>query len=156
MYSSPIPPRTNLNCGILTAAIIFSHSTDNCSHEVFFNSHLTRLPPTKNSPITTPERASVSPINPWSETRETRAFLLLRHCGNTWRHCWRGHVTPPLSCLIKVFIAVVWQQARRGEARRGRRLSRNGRARLGTEKTPLRLLLRNRGNVFQCYSSCMV
>jgi hypothetical protein len=38
MYSSQIMPRTNLNCGILTAAIILSHSTENCSHEVF-NSH---------------------------------------------------------------------------------------------------------------------
>jgi hypothetical protein len=25
----------NLNCGILTAAIILSHSTNDCSHEVF-------------------------------------------------------------------------------------------------------------------------
>jgi hypothetical protein len=38
MYSSQIKPRINLNCGILTAAIILSHSIDNCSREVF-NSH---------------------------------------------------------------------------------------------------------------------
>jgi hypothetical protein len=30
-----------------------------------------------------------------------------------------------------------------------------GSARLGTQKTPLRLLLRNRGSVFRCYSSCI-
>jgi hypothetical protein len=30
-----------------------------------------------------------------------------------------------------------------------------GSARHGTENTPLRLLLRNRGNVFRCYSSYM-
>jgi hypothetical protein len=38
MYSSQIMPRTNLNCRILTAAIIPSHSTENCSQEIF-NSH---------------------------------------------------------------------------------------------------------------------
>jgi hypothetical protein len=32
MYSSQLTPRTNLNCVILTAAIILSHSTENCSH----------------------------------------------------------------------------------------------------------------------------
>jgi hypothetical protein len=35
MYSSQITPRTNLNCKILTATIFLSHSTENCSHEVF-------------------------------------------------------------------------------------------------------------------------
>jgi hypothetical protein len=34
-HSSHLTHRTNLNCGILTAANILSHSTDNCSHEVF-------------------------------------------------------------------------------------------------------------------------
>jgi hypothetical protein len=38
LKSSQIMPRTNLNCWILTAAIILSHWTENCSHEVF-NSH---------------------------------------------------------------------------------------------------------------------
>jgi hypothetical protein len=33
--------------------------------------------------------------------------------------------------------------------------TRDGSARLGTEKTPLLLLLRNRGSVFRCYNSCM-
>jgi hypothetical protein len=61
--------------------------------------------------------ASVSPINPWSDTRET--LQLLRHCWNAWRHYWRGHVTPPRSCIMQVFIAVAWQQTRRGDAMRG-------------------------------------
>jgi hypothetical protein len=51
--------------------------------------------------------------------RETGALLLLHHCGNALRHCWRGHVTPPHSCVIPVFIAVAWQQARRGAIRHG-------------------------------------
>jgi hypothetical protein len=33
--------------------------------------------------------------------------------------------------------------------------ARFGSARHGTEKTPLHILLRNRGSVFRCYSSCM-
>jgi hypothetical protein len=27
-----------------------------------------------------------------------------------WRNCWRGHVTPPHSFVIQVFIAVAWQR----------------------------------------------
>jgi hypothetical protein len=116
MYSSKITPRTNLNCGILTAAIILSHSTVNCSHEVFFNyephaasSHreLTR------------KRASVSPKNPWSDMRETllpTVLQLLRHCWNAWRCCWRLHVTPPHSCVIQAFTAVAWHRTRGGDA----------------------------------------
>jgi hypothetical protein len=42
---------------------------------------------------------------------------------------------------------------KRCETRRGS--ARHGRARLSTEKTPLRLLLPNRGKVFRRYSSCM-
>jgi hypothetical protein len=56
-------------------------------------------------------------------------------------------VTLPHSCVIQVFIGVAWQQTRRGDAQLFT-------ARLGTEKTPLRLLLRNRGSVFRCYCSC--
>jgi hypothetical protein len=55
-----------------------------------------------------------------------------------------GHVTLTDCCAFQAFTAV----ARCGSAR-------HGRARLGTEKTPLRLLLRNRGNVCRSYSSCM-
>jgi hypothetical protein len=33
--------------------------------------------------------------------------------------------------------------------------TRHGTKQLGTEKTPLCLLLRNHENVFRCYSSCM-
>jgi hypothetical protein len=65
----------------------------------------------------TRKRASVSPINPWPDTRETllpTVLQLLRHCWNAWRHCWRGHVTPPHSCGIQVFIAVDCNK--RGEA----------------------------------------
>jgi hypothetical protein len=51
-------------------------------------------------PRTTRERASVSRVNPWSDTRETRALLLLRHC-------WRGHVIPPHSYVIQVFMDVI-------------------------------------------------
>jgi hypothetical protein len=54
----------------------------------------------------------------------------------------------PHSCVILVFIAVSWQQTRWGHATRCA-------TRLGTEKTPLRLLLHNRGSVFRCYSFCM-
>jgi hypothetical protein len=64
-------------------------------------------------PRTTRELASVSPINFWSDTRETllpTVLLLLRHCWNPWCHCWRGQVTPPHSCVIQVFIAVAWQR----------------------------------------------
>jgi hypothetical protein len=65
--------------------------------------------PTENWPITPPELASVSPINPWSDTREMLQLL---------RHWWRGHVTLPHSCVIQVFVAVAWQQTRRGDATR--------------------------------------
>jgi hypothetical protein len=123
MYSSQITLRTNLNCGILTATIILPHSTENCSHEVF-NSHNQLFSNYEPSMVVshlelTSKRASVSPINPWSDTRETLLPTLLQllcHCWNAWRHCWRGHVTPPHSCIIQVFIAVVWQQTRRGDA----------------------------------------
>jgi hypothetical protein len=110
-------PRTNLNCGILTAAIIFSHSADNYSQLSLLQLRTSRgfLPPRNAC-----KRASVSPINPWSDTRETlrpTVLQLLRHCWHAWRHCWLGHVTPPHSCVIQVFIAVAWQQTRWGDAR---------------------------------------
>jgi hypothetical protein len=119
MYSSQLTPRTNLNCGFLSAAIILSHSTDNCSHEVF-NSHDQIFSNYEPSAAVSHlelsrKRASVSPINPLSDTRET--LQLLYHCWKAWRHCWRGHVTLPHSCVIQVFIAVAWQQMRRGDAR---------------------------------------
>jgi hypothetical protein len=142
-----------------------NHSTGNCSHEVF-NSHDQIFFKYKPSAAVcyrklTSKRASVSLINPWSDTQETllpTVLLLLRHCWNAWRHCWRGHVIPPHSCVIQVFIAVAWQRARRGDARRGTTphgTAELGSACLGTEKTPVRLLLRNRGKVFLSYGSCM-
>jgi hypothetical protein len=119
MYSSQITPRTNLNWRILTAAIIPSHSTENCSHEIFnsqdqiFSNY---EPSTAVSHLELAcKHASISAINPWSDTRET--LQLLRHCWNSWHHCWRGHVTLPHSCVIQEFIAVVWQQMRWGDAR---------------------------------------
>jgi hypothetical protein len=75
-------------------------------------------------PWSTRERASVSPINLWSDTRETLLPTVLQ----LLRHCWRGHVYPPHSCVIQVFIGVDWQQMRRGEAMRDS--SRHGRAQL--------------------------
>jgi hypothetical protein len=51
----------------------------------------------------------------------------------------------PHSCVIQVFML---HGNKRGEA-----MSHSSRH--DTEKTPLRLLLRNRGSVFRCYSSCM-
>jgi hypothetical protein len=120
--------------------------------------HNSRRELTENYSRATSKRASVSPINPWSDTRETllpTVLLLLRHCWNAWGHCWCGHVTPPYSCIIQVFgcYLATRDEAMRGEARDDS--SRHGRARLGTEKTPLRLLLRNCGNVFRCYNSCI-
>jgi hypothetical protein len=61
-----------------------------------------------------------------------------------------GHVTPPYSCIIQVFIAVAWQQ--RGGAMWRDEWFIHGSARVGyprhsTEKTPLHLLLYNRGNI---------
>jgi hypothetical protein len=90
---------------------------------LFFTTHNVTPSPTENSPRTTAishreltrKRASVSSINPWSDTRET--LQLLRHCWNAWRHCRRGHMTHLRSCIIQVFIAVAWQQMRRGDAR---------------------------------------
>jgi hypothetical protein len=56
--------------------------------------NLPRLSATENSAIShrglTRKRASVSPINPWSDTRETLLPTVLQ----LLRHCWRGHVTP--------------------------------------------------------------
>jgi hypothetical protein len=119
-----------------------------CRPPVVFRYYTWEL--TKNYSRTTCKRASVSPVKPWSDTRENRALLLLRHCWKAWRHCGTrgGHVTPPHSCVIQVFIAVAWQQAKRGDTTRGA-------TRHDTEKTPLRLLLRNRGNMFRGYGSCM-
>jgi hypothetical protein len=52
-------------------------------------------------------------MNPWSDTREKllpTVFLFLHHCWNAWRYFWRGHVTPPHSCDIQVFIDFAWQR----------------------------------------------
>jgi hypothetical protein len=108
--------------------------------EAFFTTHA------ENSPRTTYKRASVSPINPWSDTRENRPLLLLRHFGTRG-----GHVINPHSFVIQVFITVAWQRerlARRGGGAR-RDSARHGRARFGTEKTPLRLLCVVPGTYFE-------
>jgi hypothetical protein len=57
------------------------------------------------------------------------------------------------------FYSFALQQTRQGDATgwATRHFSaRLGSARLGTEKTPLRLLLRNRGSASRCHSSRMV
>jgi hypothetical protein len=126
MYSSQTTPRTNLNCGILNATIILSHSSENCSHEVF-NSHDPLFSNYESSTVVshlelTRKRASVSPINPWSDMQEnapSNGTSVVASLLNSWRHCWRGHVTLPHSCVIQVFIAVASQQTRQGDARRG-------------------------------------
>jgi hypothetical protein len=107
--------------------------TPNITHEEslpltlkIFNSHDQIFPNYEPSTAVcyrelTRERASVSPINPWSDTRETllpTVLQLLRHCWNAWPHCWRGHVNSPHSCVIQVLIAVAWKQTRRGDVRR--------------------------------------
>jgi hypothetical protein len=124
--------------------------TSNVTHKVF-NSHYQLF--SNYEPFTvvshlelTRKRASACPKNPWSDMWET--LQLLHHCWNAWRHCWHSHSTLPHSCVIQVFIAVAWQQTRWGDARLAT-------ARLGMEKTPLHLLLRNRGSVFRSHSSCM-
>jgi hypothetical protein len=104
---------------LFTEALFTTHAENYCN-----------LPPR-----TTCKRASVSPINPWSDKRETlipTMLLLLRHCWNAWSHCWYGHVTSPHSCVIQVFIAVAWQQVRQGDARRG--ATRHGTAEVGSAR----------------------
>jgi hypothetical protein len=95
----------------------FKSSQDDCSQLAAHNSRTSR----GCLPTRTPcKRASVSPINPWSDTRGMlfhTVLQLLRRCWNAWRHCWRGHVTPLHSCFIQVIIVVAWQQTRRGDAR---------------------------------------
>jgi hypothetical protein len=58
-------------------------------------------------------------------------------------------LTVARSKLLQLSLSNKRGEARRGEAKRGS--ARHGRAQLGTEKTLLRLLLRNRGNVFRSY-----
>jgi hypothetical protein len=60
-------------------------------------------------------------------------------------------VTPPHSCVVQVF--TVSPSNERGEAMRG--VTGRGATRHDMEKTPLRLLLHNRGNVFRGYGSFM-
>jgi hypothetical protein len=150
-------PRTILSCGIVTASIGLSHSTDNCSHEVFFNYE----PPvpfshrelTQNYLRTTCKRASVSPINPmiWHSGKQNSSIVA------SLRNTRKSRDPSPLLRRPSVYSCCqATSEAMRDMAGGARReWARHGRARLGTEKTPLRLLLRNRGNVFRCYSSCM-
>jgi hypothetical protein len=72
---------------------------------------------------------------------------------NAWRHCLRGHVTLPFPILASSKCLELLSGNKRGEAMQRDEWLVS--ARLGTEKTPLRLLLRNPGSVFRCYSSCM-
>jgi hypothetical protein len=70
--------RNNLNCEILTAAIILSHSTDNCSHEVV-NSHVQVFfncePPAENS-LTTERNLSYKPSIGHAETNSASNIAL--------------------------------------------------------------------------------
>jgi hypothetical protein len=79
-----------------------------------------RLSPTENSLV----NETVSLVKPWSDTRETLLPTVLQ----LLRHCWRGHVIPPHSCVIQVFIAT--NEARRCDATRC--ATRHGSARLGS------------------------
>jgi hypothetical protein len=79
--------------------------------------HTIRSSPTTNLPRllprTTRKRASVSPINPWSDTRETLLPTVLYSCVTVEMRDVTAdavHVTLPLSCVIQVFIAVAWQR----------------------------------------------
>jgi hypothetical protein len=48
--------------------------------------------------------ASVSPVNPWSDTWKATVFLLLRVCDVTVKR--GGHVIPPYCCAIQAFTVV--------------------------------------------------
>jgi hypothetical protein len=102
-------PALNLSTGIIT--VLLNHTLQILLHYsthkvftgwwtfLFFTSLITRTQLTGNC-------TSVSPINAWSDMRETllpMVLLLLRHCWNAWRHCWRGHITPPHSCHPSVY-----------------------------------------------------
>jgi hypothetical protein len=90
-------------------------------------------PPTKNC-----KRTLVSPINPRTDHAENTSrglsLSLSLHC------CVTSH--PTVEVLLP---SVASKRAWCGSAR-------HGTARHGTEKTPFRLLLRNRGNVFRGYT----
>jgi hypothetical protein len=113
------------------------HSTENCSHEVV-NSHDQPFSNYEPSMVVshlelTRKRASVSPINPWSDTREMLLPTVLQLL----------HHPSVYSCCLAT------NETRRGDARQCATCH-------GMEKTLLRLLLCNHGNVFQGYSSCVV
>jgi hypothetical protein len=100
----------------------------------------------------TRNRASVCPINPWSDAGNASIVVsLLKRVTSllTWSR------DPPLLRHPSVYsCCLATNEVRRCEAiRHGS--ARLGSARLGTEKTPLRLLLHIRGSVFRCYCSCM-
>jgi hypothetical protein len=110
-------------------------------HFFVFTTNLQRLSATENWLITPPELASVSPINPWSDMRENASIVssLLT----------RSRDSSPLLRHLSVYSCCLATN----EARQCNTICHS--SRLGSEKTPLRLLLRNRGSVFQCYGSCM-
>jgi hypothetical protein len=81
---------TNVNCGIITATIILSYSTDNCSHKSSIHTfrsssttNLQQLPPTENSL----KLNAISPINPRSDTRKNTVSY------NCWRHMLQCDIT---------------------------------------------------------------
>jgi hypothetical protein len=146
---------TDLDTGIITVSL---NHTLQILHIYSSLHRCTLATNTKNSPRTTSKWASVSPINLWSDTRKnlcaSTVASLLKLVTSLLT---RSRDPSPLLCHSSVY-SVAWQRARRGEARRcgvRRHSAWHSRAQHGTEKTPLRLLLRNCGNVFRGYGSCM-
>jgi hypothetical protein len=165
MYSSQITPRTNLNCGILNAAIILSHSTENCSHEVlnsqdqiFSNYELSAAVCYReltDNYCRTSFSLSYKPLI-WHAGNASIFASLLKRVTSLLT---RSRDPSPLLRHPSVYSrCLATNEARRCEAMRdSSRLgsARLGSSRLSTDKIPLSLLLRNRGRVFRCYSSCM-
>jgi hypothetical protein len=115
------------------------------SHDQFFPNY---VPSTvvSNRGLTR-QRASVSLINPWYDTRENASIFasLLKRVTSLLT---RSRDPSPLLRHPNIYsCCLATNEPRRCDAMGDS--SRLGSARLGTEKTPLRLLLRNRGSVFR-------
>jgi hypothetical protein len=101
------------------------NSTDNCSHGVFFiNEHPTVFSHLELSDncLITPTANSYKPFI-WHARKRFNCCVT----ADSWRL-----VTLPHSCVIQVFIAVAWQQTRRGDATRW--ATRHDSARLGSAR----------------------
>jgi hypothetical protein len=103
------------------------------SHFKVFNSHDPLL--SNYEPFTVVSHLELT--DNCSRTSFTLSYKpLIWHAGKGFNCCVTADaVTWPPSCVIQVFIAVAWQQTRRGDERL--------------------VTARNRGSVFRCYSSCM-